>query len=194
MQRASQLHRPSFCRRTIASGSPTISQDFRLTKVFTLKERYQFRILAEMFNAFNIANLTGYSSQFGPGRGRQRLSAGFGGAGIGWSHRVQLRPGHPARRSDLRVRRTARGANRRPLHILTRPDSSGSPSRAPAHDQLKSQPQVHGLVSALNLHEPVRRERSLLLCSYKVRKRRTWEVPSCFAFSNGQCGSPGLER
>jgi len=42
-------------------GAPTISQDFRLTKVFTVKERYKFSILAEMFNAFNIANLTGYS-------------------------------------------------------------------------------------------------------------------------------------
>ncbi len=39
-------------------GDPTITQDFRLTKVFTFKERYKFSILGEMFNAFNIANLT----------------------------------------------------------------------------------------------------------------------------------------
>ncbi|HLG96014.1 MAG TPA: carboxypeptidase regulatory-like domain-containing protein [Bryobacteraceae bacterium] len=39
-------------------GDPTFSQDFRLTKVFTFKERYKLSILAEMFNAFNIANLT----------------------------------------------------------------------------------------------------------------------------------------
>jgi hypothetical protein len=44
-----------------------ISQDFRLTKVFTVKERYKFSILAEMFNAFNIANLTGYSSALDQG-------------------------------------------------------------------------------------------------------------------------------
>jgi hypothetical protein len=48
-------------------GAPTISQDFRLTKVFTVKERYKFSILAEMFNAFNISNLTGYSSSLDQG-------------------------------------------------------------------------------------------------------------------------------
>jgi hypothetical protein len=42
-------------------GDPTLTQDFRLTKVFTVKERYKFSILAEMFNAFNISNLSGYS-------------------------------------------------------------------------------------------------------------------------------------
>ncbi len=50
-------------------GAPVISQDFRLTKVFTVKERYRFSILAEMFNAFNIANLTGYSSTLDQGVG-----------------------------------------------------------------------------------------------------------------------------
>jgi hypothetical protein len=43
-------------------GSPTVSQDFRLTKIFTYKERYKLNIFGEMFNAFNISNLTGYSS------------------------------------------------------------------------------------------------------------------------------------
>ena len=42
-------------------GDPTYAQDFRLTKVFTFKEQYKLNIFAEMFNAFNIANLTGYS-------------------------------------------------------------------------------------------------------------------------------------
>jgi Carboxypeptidase regulatory-like domain len=42
-------------------GDPTLSQDFRLTKTFTYKERYKLGVFAEMFNAFNIANLTGYS-------------------------------------------------------------------------------------------------------------------------------------
>jgi hypothetical protein len=42
-------------------GTPTISQDFRLTKTFKVKERYQFNILAEMFNAFNVSNKAGYS-------------------------------------------------------------------------------------------------------------------------------------
>jgi hypothetical protein len=39
-------------------GDPTFSQDFRLTKNFKLKERVTFSVLAEMFNSFNISNLT----------------------------------------------------------------------------------------------------------------------------------------
>jgi hypothetical protein len=42
-------------------GDPTYSQDFRLTKVFTFRERYKFSLSGEMFNAFNIANLSGYN-------------------------------------------------------------------------------------------------------------------------------------
>jgi hypothetical protein len=40
-------------------GDPTFSQDFRLTKVFNLGEKAKISVLAEMFNAFNIATLTG---------------------------------------------------------------------------------------------------------------------------------------
>ena len=43
-------------------GDPTINQDFRLTKNFVYKERYSLRIFGEVFNAFNIANLTGYGN------------------------------------------------------------------------------------------------------------------------------------
>jgi hypothetical protein len=43
-------------------GAPLLTQDIRLTKVFTLHERYKFAILGEMFNALNISNLSGYSS------------------------------------------------------------------------------------------------------------------------------------
>jgi len=42
-------------------GSPLFSQDFRLSKRFRYKERYSLQILAELFNAFNVANKTGYS-------------------------------------------------------------------------------------------------------------------------------------
>jgi hypothetical protein len=42
-------------------GRPTISQDFRLTKVFAYRDRYRLSLFGEMFNSFNIANLTGYS-------------------------------------------------------------------------------------------------------------------------------------
>ncbi len=41
-------------------GDPFFDQDVRLTKVFSFKERYKLNILAEMFNVFNIANLTNY--------------------------------------------------------------------------------------------------------------------------------------
>ncbi len=45
-------------------GDPVFSQDFRLTKTFTYKERYQLSILGEVFNAFNISNLTYPSGAF----------------------------------------------------------------------------------------------------------------------------------
>jgi hypothetical protein len=41
-------------------GDPTFDTDVRLTKEFTFRERYKFSVLGEFFNAFNIANLTGY--------------------------------------------------------------------------------------------------------------------------------------
>ena len=37
---------------------PIFSQDFRLTKTFTYKEKYKLNILGEVFNAFNVSNLT----------------------------------------------------------------------------------------------------------------------------------------
>ena len=39
-------------------ADPIFSQDFRLSKTFTMKERYKVEIIGEMFNSFNIANLT----------------------------------------------------------------------------------------------------------------------------------------
>ncbi|HYL35705.1 MAG TPA: carboxypeptidase-like regulatory domain-containing protein [Bryobacteraceae bacterium] len=38
-------------------SDPTFSQDFRVTKQLTLKERYKFSVFGEFFNAFNVANL-----------------------------------------------------------------------------------------------------------------------------------------
>jgi hypothetical protein len=43
-------------------NDPIFAQDFRLTKTFAYKERYRMAVFGEAFNAFNIANLTGYSS------------------------------------------------------------------------------------------------------------------------------------
>ncbi len=60
------------------------SQDVRLTKKFTFKDRYQFSVFAEMFNIFNIANLSGFnfnlnSGSFGLPTQRQTQVFGSGG-------------------------------------------------------------------------------------------------------------------
>jgi hypothetical protein len=71
-------------------GSPIFSQDFRLTKKFTFRERYQLSITADMFNAFNISNVifgsytidSAYSASqaFGQPTARVGQSLGQGGA------------------------------------------------------------------------------------------------------------------
>jgi len=65
------------------------SQDLRLTKTFTVHERYKFSVLAEMFNIFNYANFSGFN--FDPGAGTppgstfglatQRIGQVFGSGG-----------------------------------------------------------------------------------------------------------------
>ena len=64
-------------------GDPTYTQDFRLTKNFTLRERWKIAIMGEMFNAFNIANLSGYSFRLDSSFGQptQRVNQTFGSAG-----------------------------------------------------------------------------------------------------------------
>jgi hypothetical protein len=42
-------------------GDPLFTQDIRVTKELTIKEKYRFSVFGEFFNAFNIANLQGYS-------------------------------------------------------------------------------------------------------------------------------------
>ncbi len=44
-------------------GDPTITQDFSLQKTIRIKERASFVLTGQVFNAFNISNLTGYSFQ-----------------------------------------------------------------------------------------------------------------------------------
>jgi hypothetical protein len=41
-------------------GDPTITQDFSLQKIIRIKERFNFVLTGQVFNAFNISNLTGY--------------------------------------------------------------------------------------------------------------------------------------
>jgi hypothetical protein len=65
-------------------GDPIISQDVRLTKKFTYKERYSLSLLGEVFNIFNIANLSGYSFALNStsfGQPTQRVIQTFGSGG-----------------------------------------------------------------------------------------------------------------
>jgi hypothetical protein len=73
-------------------GSPIFSQDFRLTKKFIYKQRYVLSILTEMFNAFNISNLSyptftldtkaaNGAQTFAFGQPTQRLGQSLGSAG-----------------------------------------------------------------------------------------------------------------
>jgi carboxypeptidase family protein len=68
-------------------GTPIFSQDFRVTKEFTVQERFRFSAFGEIFNAFNIANLT-YSvtpvlnsAAFGQPTGRVGQASTFGSGG-----------------------------------------------------------------------------------------------------------------
>jgi hypothetical protein len=66
-------------------GHDFTSQDIRLTKMFRLKERYEFRIIAEAFNIFNFGNLTGdnfnLTNPASFGQPTQRASSTFGSGG-----------------------------------------------------------------------------------------------------------------
>ena len=65
-------------------GKGTKSQDVRLTKYFTYRERYRLDIFGECFNIFNFANLGGYSTNlldpnFGVATSRAANIFGSGG-------------------------------------------------------------------------------------------------------------------
>ncbi|MFN0085963.1 MAG: carboxypeptidase regulatory-like domain-containing protein [Blastocatellia bacterium] len=45
-----------------SNGDPFFSQDVRLTRIVTIREKVRISLIAEAFNIFNIANLTGYGS------------------------------------------------------------------------------------------------------------------------------------
>jgi hypothetical protein len=74
-------------------GRPTNTEDIRLTKNFSYRERYKLSIFGEMFNVFNVANLQGYSfnldsaaasgrpQTFSFGQPTQRIGQTFGSGG-----------------------------------------------------------------------------------------------------------------
>jgi hypothetical protein len=45
-----------------SSGDPFFSQDIRVTRLISIREKVRLSLIAEVFNVFNIANLTGYGS------------------------------------------------------------------------------------------------------------------------------------
>ncbi|HEX4951244.1 MAG TPA: TonB-dependent receptor [Blastocatellia bacterium] len=49
-----------------SNGDPFFSQDVRLTRIIRFSERFRLSVIAEGFNIFNIANLTGYGSGLNP--------------------------------------------------------------------------------------------------------------------------------
>jgi len=65
-------------------GDPFYVTDFRLSKFFKFKERYTFDVAGEVFNAFNIANLSGYGFTLGTatfGNPTSRALQTFGSGG-----------------------------------------------------------------------------------------------------------------
>lgn len=66
-------------------GDSFSSQDIRVTKKFTFRDRYTISVFAEMFNVFNIANLGGYNFRLNDtasfGQPTSRASQVFGSGG-----------------------------------------------------------------------------------------------------------------
>lgn len=69
---------------TYEFGDNFSSQDLRVTKSFTWREHYKLSVFAEMFNVFNVANLSGYNFNLTSplfGKPTQRANQVFGSGG-----------------------------------------------------------------------------------------------------------------
>jgi hypothetical protein len=65
-------------------GDPFLTQDLRLSRDFTLSERWQMTLIGEVFNLFNTANLSGRSGDLlgaGFGQPTSRVTQVFGSGG-----------------------------------------------------------------------------------------------------------------
>ena len=65
-------------------GSAVTTQDVRLTRTFSFKDKISFRVFAEMFNALNCGNPTGFNldlNSAGFGQATQRIGQTFGSGG-----------------------------------------------------------------------------------------------------------------
>jgi hypothetical protein len=79
-----QIISPIVLPAKISSGDTFISQDIRLTKKLNITERVKLSLIGEVFNLFNVANLTGYSSVLNQPNYAQpsaRAGQGFGTGG-----------------------------------------------------------------------------------------------------------------
>jgi hypothetical protein len=68
----------------LASGDSLITQDVRLTRRISMARNVRLQLIAEVFNLFNVANLTGYSgvlNQLGYGQPTARVGQVFGTGG-----------------------------------------------------------------------------------------------------------------
>jgi hypothetical protein len=80
---------PKFCLIKLPAnydfGKAFNSEDIRLTKKFTWRERYTLSVFGECFNIFNVANLSGYSFNLNDsstfGQPTQRVGQVFGSGG-----------------------------------------------------------------------------------------------------------------
>jgi hypothetical protein len=65
-------------------GSPIISQDVRLTKTITYKEHYRLALFGEVFNLFNVSNLSQFNTTLNSpafGQASARVNQVFGSGG-----------------------------------------------------------------------------------------------------------------
>jgi len=79
-----QIINPISLPAVFSNGDSFVSQDLRLTRKIALNEPLTLSLIAEAFNVFNIANLTGYSSvlnQPNYGQPSARVGQAFGTGG-----------------------------------------------------------------------------------------------------------------
>jgi hypothetical protein len=79
-----QVMNPIVLPATISPGDPFVSQDVRVTKDFHLARGIRLSLIGEVFNVFNISNLTGYSgilNQPNYGQPSARVGQVFGTGG-----------------------------------------------------------------------------------------------------------------
>ena len=65
-------------------GDALLTQDLRLTRSFHLRDRVQLTLIGEVFNLFNVANLSGHSNNLlgaGFGQPKSRVNQVFGSGG-----------------------------------------------------------------------------------------------------------------